>query len=136
MSQIEASSKQIAQIIGVIDEIASRPTCWRSTPGSRRRGPGDRGARLRRGGPGSAGPGQRSADAAKEIKGLISTSNDHVSQGVRLVGETGEALGDIVGKVAEIDSLINEIARSSGEQSSGLAQVNSRRQPDGSGDPA
>ncbi len=67
---------------------------------------------------------QRSADAAREIKTLISNSNDHVDHGVKLVGETGEALGDIVGKVAQIDSLINEIARSSSEQATGLNQVN------------
>jgi methyl-accepting chemotaxis protein len=67
---------------------------------------------------------QRSATAAREIKGLISSSNDHVGQGVKLVGETGEALGDIVGKVAAIDELINEIARSSNEQAVGLNQVN------------
>jgi methyl-accepting chemotaxis protein len=67
---------------------------------------------------------QRSADAAREIKTLISNSNDHVDHGVKLVGETGEALGDIVGKVAQIDGLINEIARSSNEQAAGLNQVN------------
>ncbi len=67
---------------------------------------------------------QRSADAAREIKTLISDSNDHVGQGVKLVGETGAALGVIVGKVAEIDGLINQIAQSSQEQAVGLNEVN------------
>ncbi len=67
---------------------------------------------------------QRSADAAKEIKGLIAASSTQVERGVRLVGETGHALGGIVDKVAEINSLVAEIATSSHEQSVSLDQVN------------
>ena len=121
MSQIETSSKQIAQIIGVIDEIAFQTNLLALNAG----------VEAARAGRGFAvvaqevrALAQRSADAAREIKTLISNSNDHVDQGVKLVGETGEALGDIVGKVAQIDSLINEIARSSSEQATGLNQVN------------
>jgi methyl-accepting chemotaxis protein len=68
---------------------------------------------------------QRSADAAKEIKTLIASSTAQVERGVRLVGETGEALGGIVGKVTQIDAVISEIAKSSHEQSTGLNEVNS-----------
>ncbi len=68
---------------------------------------------------------QRSAEAAKEIKALISASSAHVERGVKLVGVTGEALGRIVTKVAKIDSLISEIALSAQEQATGLNQVNS-----------
>jgi methyl-accepting chemotaxis protein len=67
---------------------------------------------------------QRSAEAAKQIEGLISTSTRQVEQGVSLVGETGAALRGIVGKVAEIDGLVTGIAASAQEQSTGLHQVN------------
>jgi methyl-accepting chemotaxis protein len=67
---------------------------------------------------------QRSADAAKEIKTLIANSTSQVARGVQLVGDTGQALSGIVGKVAEIDTLISEIAQSSQEQATGLNQVN------------
>ncbi|MBO9557943.1 MAG: methyl-accepting chemotaxis protein, partial [Caulobacter sp.] len=67
---------------------------------------------------------QRSADAAKEIKTLISTSSQQVSQGVSMVGQTGDALQAIVGKVSEIDGLVSEIAASGQEQATGLNQVN------------
>uniref|UniRef100_UPI0025D848E6 methyl-accepting chemotaxis protein n=1 Tax=uncultured Caulobacter sp. TaxID=158749 RepID=UPI0025D848E6 len=67
---------------------------------------------------------QRSADAAKEIKTLIANASSQVERGAHLVGETGRALTGIVGKVAEIDALIGEIASSAQEQSVGLNQVN------------
>ena len=67
---------------------------------------------------------QRSADAAKEIKTLISSSSDQVSAGVSLVNETGRALQDIVANVASIDALVVEIAHSVESQSASLAQVN------------
>lgn len=67
----------------------------------------------------------RSAEAAKEIKGLISQSSTQVSQGVRLVGESGDALDQIVAQVADINRVIADIAHSSAEQSTALSQVNS-----------
>ncbi len=67
---------------------------------------------------------QRSADAAKEIKGLISTSTGQVAQGVQLVAETGKALERIVAKVAEINSVVADIASGAQEQATGLQQVN------------
>ncbi len=67
---------------------------------------------------------QRSAEAAKEIKTLISSSTQQVSQGVSLVGQTGEALQRIVVKVGEIDALVTEIAASAAEQATGLNEVN------------
>ncbi|HEX5379669.1 MAG TPA: methyl-accepting chemotaxis protein, partial [Phenylobacterium sp.] len=67
---------------------------------------------------------QRSAEAAKEIKALISTSTRQVGDGAQLVGRTGEALQRMVGRVSEISTLISEIAASSREQSVSLAQVN------------
>jgi methyl-accepting chemotaxis protein len=67
---------------------------------------------------------QRSAEAAKEIKTLISTSAKQVGAGVKLVGETGESLGRIVTQVAEITTVVTEIAASAQEQATGLNEVN------------
>jgi methyl-accepting chemotaxis protein len=67
---------------------------------------------------------QRSANAAREIKSLISSSAVQVSSGVTLVDRTGEALERIIGRVAEIDGLMSDIDRSAQEQASGLAEVN------------
>jgi methyl-accepting chemotaxis protein len=124
MSQIETSSKQIAQIIGVIDEIAFQTNLLALNAGVEAARAGEAGRGFAVVAQEVRALAQRSADAAREIKTLISSSNGHVDQGVKLVGETGSALGDIVGKVTEIDALINEIARSSNEQASGLNQVN------------
>jgi len=63
---------------------------------------------------------QRSAEAAKEIKNLISTSTTQVDQGVVLVEETGKALQRIITQVADINSVVSEIAASTQEQASGL----------------
>ena len=68
---------------------------------------------------------QRSAEAAREIKALIANSTAQVERGVKLVGETGKALGGIVKRIADIDGLVSEIAQSSQEQSTGLNEVNS-----------
>ena len=67
---------------------------------------------------------QRSAEAAKEIKSLIAASSTEVQRGVSLVGETGDALERIVKKVADINSVMVEIASASEEQALGLHQVN------------
>ena len=63
-------------------------------------------------------------EAAKEIKGLISTSTGQVEQGVQLVAETGKSLERIVAKVAEINGVVTEIAAGAQEQATGLQQVN------------
>jgi methyl-accepting chemotaxis protein len=68
---------------------------------------------------------QRAADAAKEIKTLVSNSMKQVERGVRLVGETGQALERIQSGVSEINVSISEIAASAQEQAIGLAEVNS-----------
>jgi methyl-accepting chemotaxis protein len=124
MGQIDSSSKQIAQIIGVIDEIAFQTNLLALNAGVEAARAGDAGRGFAVVAQEVRALAQRSAGAAREIKTLISDSNDHVEQGVKLVGETGAALGGIVGKVAEIDGLINEIALSSQEQASGLNEVN------------
>ena len=67
---------------------------------------------------------QRSAQAAKEIKGLISTSSKQVASGVTLVGETGRALARIAAQVSEISGIVTEISASAQEQAVGLQEVN------------
>ncbi|MBS0411914.1 MAG: methyl-accepting chemotaxis protein, partial [Proteobacteria bacterium] len=67
---------------------------------------------------------QRSAEAAKEIKKLITASSGQVEQGVSLVRRTGQTLASIVEKVTEIDALVSEISASAREQAEGLDQVN------------
>ena len=124
MGEIAESSNKISQIIGVIDEIAFQTNLLTLNAGveAARAGDADRGfavvAQEVR------ALAQRSAEAAKEIKALIASSSDQVRQGVQLVGNTGDALGLIVAKVTEIDTLISEISQSAQEQATGISQVN------------
>ncbi|CAN5395479.1 methyl-accepting chemotaxis protein [soil metagenome] len=124
MGAIETSSTQISTIIGVIDEIAfqTNPLALNSCVGA---------ARVVDAGLGFAvvaqevrGLAQRSAEAAKEIKALITTSTRQVGTGVDLVGRTGQALERIVVQIAEIDGLVSEIAASAAHQAQGLTQIN------------
>ena len=124
MDEIENSSRQISQIIGVIDEIAFQTNLLALNAGVEAARAGEAGRGFAVVAQEVRALAQRSADAAKEIKTLISSSSAQVGRGVKLVGETGEALGKIVGKVASIDGLIAEIAQSSNEQSTGLGEVN------------
>ena len=68
---------------------------------------------------------QRSAEAAKQIKGLISASSTQVESGVKLVAETGKSLERIMAQVGEINAVVGEIAAGAQEQATGLEQVNS-----------
>jgi methyl-accepting chemotaxis protein len=124
MNQIEKSSQSISQIIGVIDEIAFQTNLLALNAGVEAARAGDAGRGFAVVAQEVRALAQRSADAAKEIKTLISTSSQQVSQGVSMVGQTGDALQAIVGKVSEIDGLVSEIAASGSEQATGLNEVN------------
>jgi methyl-accepting chemotaxis protein len=124
MSDIKSSSEQIGQIIGVIDEIAFQTNLLALNAGveAARAGEAGRGfavvaAEVR-------ALAQRSAQAAKEIKALISTSEAQVRAGVVLVGETGEALQRILTQVNDINQVVEAIAVGAKEQSRGLDEVN------------
>ncbi len=124
MSAIEKSSSQIGQIIGVIDEIAFQTNLLALNAGVEAARAGDAGRGFAVVASEVRALAQRSADAAKEIKALISASSQQVTTGVGLVGETGASLGRIVKQVAQINTLVTDIAASAQEQASGLAQVN------------
>jgi len=124
MTGIDKSSKQISEIIGVIDEIAFQTNLLALNAGVEAARAGDAGRGFAVVASEVRALAQRSAQAAKEIKGLISASTAQVDQGVRLVTRTGEALGRIVAQVIEINTVITDIAASAQEQSTGLEQVN------------
>lgn len=125
MTAIEDSAQKISQIIGVIDEIAFQTNLLALNAGVEAARAGDAGRGFAVVASEVRALAQRSADAAKEIKTLISYSSAQVSSGVTLVGRSGESLTRIVARVGEIDALISEIAASAQEQATALGQVNS-----------
>ncbi|OGN51906.1 MAG: chemotaxis protein [Caulobacterales bacterium RIFOXYB1_FULL_67_16] len=124
MGEIERSSSQIAQIIGVIDEIAFQTNLLALNAGVEAARAGESGRGFAVVASEVRALAERSADAAKEIKGLITQSTVQVGSGVKLVTETGQALDRIVERVAQIEGLVTEISSSAGEQATGLQQVN------------
>ena len=124
MSGIQTSSRQIGQIIGVIDEIAFQTNLLALNAGVEAARAGDAGRGFAVVASEVRALAQRSAEAAKEIKGLISASAVHVGQGVDLVGETGRSLERIVSQVTEINGIVADIAASAQEQATALGEVN------------
>lgn len=124
MTEIEQSSRQIAQIIGVIDEIAFQTNLLALNAGVEAARAGEAGRGFAVVASEVRALAQRSAGAAKEIKRLISTSSDQVETGVERINHAGNAISSIVSKVTEINGLVSEIAASAREQSLGLAEVN------------
>jgi methyl-accepting chemotaxis protein len=124
MGAIEKSSQQITQIIGVIDEIAFQTNLLALNAGVEAARAGDAGRGFAVVASEVRALAQRSANAAKEIKTLISTSSEQVSQGVKLVAETGRSLQRIVGQVTEINGVVGEIAAGAKEQAVAVESVN------------
>ncbi len=124
MTAIESSSREIGSIIGVIDEIAFQTNLLALNAGVEAARAGDAGRGFAVVATEVRGLAQRSAAAAKEIKALISASGTHVATGVKLVAETGSALGRIVEQVGKLHVLISDISASAKEQATALHEVN------------
>ena len=124
MGKIETSAQQISQIIGVIDEIAFQTNLLALNAGVEAARAGEAGRGFAVVASEVRALAQRSAEAAKEIKVLISTSGQQVNEGVEIVAETGKALARIAGQIAAINSIVVEIAASAQEQATALQEVN------------
>jgi methyl-accepting chemotaxis protein len=124
MDAIAKSSNQIGQIIGVIDEIAFQTNLLALNAGVEAARAGDAGRGFAVVASEVRALAQRSAEAAKEIKSLISTSSSQVDSGVQLVAESGKALDRIIAQVSKINGIVAEIATSAEQQATGLQQVN------------
>ncbi|APH72039.1 methyl-accepting chemotaxis protein [Aquibium oceanicum] len=124
MSGIEKSSGEISQIIGVIDEIAFQTNLLALNAGVEAARAGDAGRGFAVVAQEVRALAQRSAEAAREIKALISTSTEQVTKGVDFVGETGEALARIAEQVARVNTIVSGIATSAREQASGIGEIN------------
>ncbi|MFO1260922.1 MAG: globin-coupled sensor protein [Sphingomonadaceae bacterium] len=125
MSAIEHSSGEISQIISVIDGIAFQTNLLALNAGVEAARAGDAGKGFAVVASEVRALAQRSADAARDIKSLITRSNEQVGMGVNLVGETGAMLTRIVERVGEVSEIITSITASAETQSSSLQQVNS-----------
>jgi methyl-accepting chemotaxis protein len=124
MSRIEAASQQISNIIGVIDQIAFQTNLLALNAGVEAARAGDAGKGFAVVAQEVRELAQRSASAAKEIKTLIDNSNAEVAVGVKLVRETGTALGAIGSEIGDINAHMAAIASAAQEQSVGLSEVN------------
>jgi methyl-accepting chemotaxis protein len=123
MGDIDASSRKIAEIIGVIDGIAFQTNilALNAAVEAARAGEQGRGFAVVAGEVRSLA--QRSAEAAKQIKGLISDSVDKVQAGTQQVAAAGRAMSDIVAQVRRVNDLIGEISAATLEQTQGIGQV-------------
>ena len=124
MAKIEESSRKISDIIGVIDEIARQTNllALNAAVEAARAGEAGRGFAVVASEVRSLA--QRSSQAAKDIKDLITNSNDQVKGGVELVNRAGAALTEIVDSIKKVADIVADIANASNEQSTGIEQVN------------
>jgi methyl-accepting chemotaxis protein len=124
MAKIEESSRKISDIIGVIDEIARQTNllALNAAVEAARAGEAGRGFAVVASEVRSLA--QRSSQAAKDIKDLITNSNGQVKDGVELVNRAGESLTEIVESIKSVASVVADIASASSEQATGIDQIN------------
>jgi methyl-accepting chemotaxis protein len=125
MSRIEESSRKISDIIGVIDEIARQTNLLALNAAVEAARAGEAGRGFAVVATEVRSLAQRSAQAAKDIKDLITNSSGQVEEGVELVNRAGTSLTEIMGSIKRVVEIVSEIASSSGDQSNGIHQVNS-----------
>lgn len=124
MGAIEQSSREITQIINVIDGIAFQTNLLALNAGVEAARAGEAGKGFAVVANEVRALAQRSAEAARDIKALIDKSTAHVGEGVGLVGETGKLLAEIVAQVGAVTQQVNDIAETTAGQASNLEQVN------------
>ncbi len=121
---IATSSRQIGQIIGVIDDISFQTNLLALNAGVEAARAGDAGRGFAVVASEVRALAQRAAEAAKEIKGLIEDSSRQVLEGVACVNQTGDALSRIMASVVDLSGVVSEIAASAQEQAGALQEVN------------
>ncbi len=124
MSEINSSSSKIADIVGLIQEIAFQTNLLALNAAVEAARAGEQGRGFAVVATEVRSLAQRSAGAAKEIKGLINDSAEKVRSGSELVNQSGKALAEIVDSVKKVTDIVAEIAAASQEQSAGIDQVN------------
>jgi methyl-accepting chemotaxis protein len=124
MAAINTSSKKVADIIGVIDEIAFQTNLLALNAAVEAARAGEQGRGFAVVASEVRNLAQRSASAAKEIKALINDSGERVREGTALVDESGKTLEEIVDGAKRVGDIISEIAAAGLEQASGIEQVN------------
>jgi methyl-accepting chemotaxis protein len=124
MGQIESSSRKISDIIGVIDEIARQTNLLALNAAVEAARAGEAGRGFAVVASEVRNLAQRSSQAAKDIKDLITSSNSQVQGGVELVNKAGSALAEIVKSINEVAHIVADIATASSEQATGIEQVN------------
>jgi methyl-accepting chemotaxis protein len=123
MDQINGSSKKMGDIIGVIDGIAFQTNILALNAAVEAARAGEQGRGFAVVAAEVRNLAQRSAAAAKEIKGLISASEDQVGQGVSLVDQAGSTMAKVVDSIHRVSAIVREISDASREQSTGVSQV-------------
>lgn len=124
MAEIDASSRKIGEIVGLIQDIAFQTNLLALNAAVEAARAGEQGRGFAVVASEVRSLAQRSAGAAKEIKGLIAESEEKVRGGSALVNESGKALAEIVDSVKKVTDIVAEIAAASQEQSAGIDQVN------------
>ncbi len=124
MAEIDASSRKIGDIVGLIQDIAFQTNLLALNAAVEAARAGEQGRGFAVVATEVRNLAQRSAGAAKEIKGLITDSEDKVRTGSELVNQSGKALAGIVDSVKKVTDIVAEIAAASQEQSAGIDQVN------------